>query len=54
MNEAFSRRHDRGGKGSRTRSRSSSVTQMVGIVDELMYAARMSGKNRLEKRVVGA
>jgi diguanylate cyclase (GGDEF)-like protein len=32
----------------------SSVTQMVGIVDELMYAAKMSGKNRLEKRVVGA
>ena len=30
-----------------------SVTQMVGIVDELMYAAKMSGKNRLEKRVVG-
>ena len=31
----------------------SSVEEMVGLVDELMYAAKMSGKNRLEKRVVG-
>jgi diguanylate cyclase (GGDEF)-like protein len=30
-----------------------SVEEMVGLVDELMYAAKMSGKNRLEKRVVG-
>ena len=29
------------------------VTQMLGVVDELMYAAKMQGKNRLEKRVVG-
>ena len=30
-----------------------SVTQMLGVVDELMYAAKLQGKNRLEKRVVG-
>ena len=30
-----------------------SVEQMIGLVDGLMYAAKMSGKNRLEKRVVG-
>jgi PleD family two-component response regulator len=29
------------------------VEQMVSIVDGLMYAAKTSGKNRLEKRVVG-
>ena len=29
------------------------LTQVRGVVDELMYAARMQGKNRLEKLVVG-
>lgn len=31
-----------------------SVEQMVRVVDELMYCAKMKGKNRLEKRVIGA